>query len=153
MFVLALIGVPVLEIVAFVEVGRAIGWLAAIVLLIATSLVGVRLLRVQGRSAIEGVSLAVAEQRSPGRAVVYGALGFLGSLLLVVPGFVTDVLGVLLLLPPTRALTRRWISHHYGSRAMSFLATAGRFTPGGRPTRPADVDSTAIDDDLDRLDR
>jgi UPF0716 protein FxsA len=153
MFVLALIGVPVLEILVFIEVGRAIGWLAAIVLLIATSLVGVRLLRVQGRSAIEGVSLAVAEQRSPGRAVVYGALGFLGSVLLVVPGFVTDLLGVLLVLPPTRSLTRRWISHHYGSRAMSFLASAGRFTPGGRPPRPADVDSTAIDDDLSRLDR
>jgi UPF0716 protein FxsA len=151
MFVLVLIGVPVLEVFAFIEVGIAIGWLLAIVLLLGISLLGVPILRIQGRSAIERVSLAVSERRPPGRAAIDGALGFLGGMLLVVPGFVTDALGALLLFPPTRALGRRWISRHYAGRAMGFVATAGRFASGTRRARPADVESTAVDDDRDQL--
>jgi UPF0716 protein FxsA len=153
MFVLVLIGVPVLEVFVFIEVGRAIGWLLAVVLLLGTSVLGARLLRIQGRSAIERVSLAVSEHRAPARAALDGALGFLGGMLLVVPGFLTDVLGAVLLLPPARTLTRRWISRHYAGRTMGFVATAGRFASRDRGVRPADVESTALDDDPDLLGR
>lgn len=153
MFVLVLIGVPVVEVFVFIEVGRAIGWLLAVLLLLGSSVLGARLVRIQGRSAIERVSLAVSEHRAPGRAAIDGALGFLGAALLVVPGFVTDVLGALLLLPPTRRLTRRWMSRHYAGRAMSFVATAGRFTSREPGVRPVDVESTAVEDDLDQLGR
>ena len=151
MFVLVLIGVPVVEVFVFVEVGRAIGWLLAVVLLLGTSVLGVRLLRVQGRSAVERVSRALSEHRAPAGAAIDGALGFLGGALLVVPGFVTDLLGAWLLFPPTRTLTRRWLSRRYAGRTMSFVATAGRFASGYRGARPADVESTAIDDDADEL--
>jgi UPF0716 protein FxsA len=153
MFVLVLIAVPALELFVLIEVAHAIGWLLAVVLLLGTSLVGIQIVRIQGRSTIERVSLAVSERRAPGRPALDGALGFLGGLLLVLPGFVTDALGALLLLPPTRALTRRWISRRYAARMMSFVAAAGRFTPGGRAARPADVDSTAVEDDPDELER
>ena len=153
MLFLALIGVPVVEVLAFIEVGRAIGWLAAFVLLIATSLLGAQLLRIQARAAIERVSLAVSGQRPTPAAAIDGALRFLGAALLVVPGFVTDALGALLLLPFTRSLVRRRISRHYAGRLMSFSARAGRFASGPHATRPADVDATAIDDDLDELGR
>ena len=153
MFVLVMIGVPILELFVFVEVGYAIGWLLAVVLLLGTSLLGVQVLRIQGRSAIDRVSLAVSEHRAPARVAVDGALGFLGALLLIVPGFVTAVLGALLLFPLTRTLTRRWISRRYAARVMSFAATAGRFAPGNRVAPSFDVESTAIDDDLDQLNR
>lgn len=153
MFVLILIGVPVLEVFVFIEVGRAIGWLLAVVLLLGTSVLGVQLLRIQGRSAIERVSLAVSERRAPGRAAVDGALGFLGALLLVVPGFVTALLGALLLFPATRRLARRWMSRHYAARVMSFTAAARRFAPGNRGAPAFDVESTAVDDDPDQLSR
>jgi UPF0716 protein FxsA len=153
MFVLVLIGVPILELFVFIEVGHAIGWLLAVVLLIGASLLGVQVLRIEGRSAIDRVSLAVSEHRAPARVAVDGALGFLGALLLVVPGFVTAVLGSLLLFPLTRTLTRRWISRHYAARVMSFAATAGRFAPPNRVDPSFDVESTAIDDDLDQLGR
>jgi UPF0716 protein FxsA len=153
MFLLILIGVPVVEVFAFIEVGRAIGWLLAVALLLGTSVVGVQLVRIQGRSAIERVSLAVSEQRAPGRAVIDGALGFLGGLLLVVPGFVTDVLGALLVLPPTRAQARRWLSRHYTGRMMRFVATTGRFAPRDRVAPEADFESTAVDDDSEQLGR
>jgi len=151
MFVLVMIAVPVLEVLVLIEVAQAIGWLVALALLLGTSLLGVRLVRVQGRSAIERVSLAVSEHRAPGSAAIDGALGFLGGVLLVIPGFVTDALGAVLMLPSTRALTRRWISRRYASRVLSFVATAARFTSRERGARPADVESTAIDDDQDPL--
>jgi len=80
-------------------------------------------------------------------------LGFLGAVLLVVPGFVTDALGVLLLLPRTRALTRRWLSRHYAGRTMRFVASTGRFASRDRGRRPDDVESTAVDDDPYELGR
>ena len=154
MFVLLLIAWPVVEIVVFIEVGHAIGWLLAIAAVLGTSVLGAQLLRIQGRSAIERVSLAVAEHRPPARPAINGLLGFLGAVLLVIPGFVTDALGVLLLLPPTRALTRRWLSRHYAGRVMRFVATTGRFASRDSGRRPDDVDSTAVvDDDQHRLGR
>lgn len=152
-FLLVLIGVPVLEVLAFIEVARAIGWLVATVLLLGTSVIGLRLLRSQGRLAVGRVSLAVSERRAPGRAAVEGALGLLGSLLLVIPGFLSDIVGALLLLPPTRALTRRWLSHRYAARVLSFATTAERFTARNRATRSADVESTAYEDDAEQLGR
>jgi UPF0716 protein FxsA len=160
LFLLLLIGVPLLELLAFILVGHAIGWLPDIILLLAISVLGTRLLRFQGRSAIDGVSRAIAQRRAPGPAVLDGALGFLGSVLLAFPGYVTDALGALLLLPPTRKLAHGWISRHYASRLVRFVAAAGRFA-GAERRRPeqqhrahhADVDSTAVDDDLDELGR
>ena len=151
MFALAFILVPVLEVLAFVEVGRTIGWVPALALLLATSLVGVRVLRIQGRSAIERVSLAISERREPGRAAIDGLLGFLGAALLAIPGFVTDALGVILLLPLSRRIVGRRLSRHYGGRAMRFATTSARFAAGARGRPPADVDATAVEDDLDQL--
>jgi len=153
MFVLVLIGIAVVEVFAFIEVGRAIGWLIAVVLLLGTSVLGARMLLIQGRLAIQRVSLALSEHRAPGNTAIDGALGFLGCMLLLIPGFVTDVLGALLLLPLTQKLTRRWMSRHYAGRVMSFVAAAGRFAPDSRGGRSADVESTLVEEDPDQLGR
>jgi UPF0716 protein FxsA len=153
MFVLVLIGVPVVELFVFVEVGHAIGLRLALLLVLVGSVIGARVTRVQGRAAIERVSLAVSENRAPAGAAIDGALGFLGGVLLTIPGFVTDFFGVLLLLPPTRKLTRRRISRHYAGRAMRFVAATGRFASRERGVRQADVESTAVEDDFDQLGR
>jgi len=148
-FVLLLIAVPLIEVFVLIEVAHAIGWTAALLLLAAASLLGMRLVRIEGRAAIRRVSSAVSGRPQ----AADGALGFFGSLLLAIPGFVTDALGALLLLRPTRALTRRWISRRYATRLMNFVAASSRFTPRGRGRWPADVESTAVEDDLDRLGR
>ncbi|MEA2207761.1 MAG: protein FxsA [Solirubrobacteraceae bacterium] len=152
-FVLALIGLPVLEVLALIEVARAIGWLAALVLLLATSLLGTQLLRVEGRLAVERISRAVAQRRPAGDAALDGALRFLGAALLALPGFVTDAAGALLLLAPTRALIRRRMSRRLARRAVSLFERTGRFAPRGPAQRRADVESTAFEDDLDQLER
>jgi UPF0716 protein FxsA len=159
MFVLLLIAVPLVEVLAFIEVGEAIGWLLALLLLIGTSVLGVQLLRAQGRAAIDRLALARAGSRPTADGAIDGALALLGATLLAVPGFVTDALGLLLLLKPTRALARRRLSRHYAARLMRFLSRTARFSAGApagaraRSRPPADVDSTAIDDDFEQLDR
>jgi UPF0716 protein FxsA len=148
MFLLALIAVPLLELAAFVAVGLSLGWLPAIALLAAMSLLGVFALRAEGRAAFAGMSLAASEGRSPGPAALDAALGLLGAVLLVVPGFVTGAVGAVLLISPTRHALRRALSRHLARRVMRFGFAAQRFTPGAHP---ADVDASAIDDDLARL--
>ncbi len=154
MFLLLLIAVPLVEVLVFVEVAQAIGWPIALVLLLATSVLGTQLLRIQGRTAIQRLSLAVAERRPPGAPALDGALGFLGAALLALPGFATDALALVLLFEPTRRLVRRRLSRHYSARMMSLLARTGRFGSRGAAGRTwADADSTAVEDDLEQLDR
>ncbi|MBA3807009.1 MAG: FxsA family protein [Solirubrobacterales bacterium] len=151
MLVLALLGVAALEVFAFVEVARAIDWPWALLLLLGTSALGTRLLGIQRRLAVERVSRAVAERRATAGGAIDGALGFLGSVLLAFPGFVTDLLGTLLILRPTRSLARRWVSHRYAPTVMRFAATAERFGGGARGAPAADVDSTAVEHEPDQL--
>jgi UPF0716 protein FxsA len=154
MVLLAFIALIALEVVALIEVAHAIGWLLALVVLFGTSLLGRQALRIEARAASRHVSEALAAHRAPGRAALHGVLGFLGGVLLLVPGFITDAFGVLLLLPPTRSLAERSVLHRFAGRLTQFATVTGRFTPGARFTpRPADVDSTAVDDDLDQLGR
>jgi UPF0716 protein FxsA len=145
-----LLVVPAAEVFVFIEVGLAIGWLAALALLLGTSALGVVLLRLQARSVIRRASPAIRGRRAPGIVAIDAALGFLGCLLLVVPGFITDALGALLVLAPTRALLGRSISRRLARRLMGFAAAAERLAPRGRGPRPADVEGTAVEDDPER---
>ena len=133
------------ELFVVIEVAGAIGVGATILLLILSWPLGAWALRTQGRAVWRRLSAAVAAGRSPGREVLDGALVLLGGLLLIVPGFISDVIGALALLPPTRALLRRGLARNLQSR---FVVTATRF---GNPSRPYDVDSTATDVDQAQL--
>ncbi len=144
---LLLIAWPVAEVYVAIQVAEAIGVLWMLLLLIASWPIGTWALRSQGRAAWRRLGDAAALGRPPGREVLDGSLILLGGLLLILPGFITDALGVFLLLPPTRALVRRTLVRNFQSR---LVVTATRFT-----RRPADydVDSTATDVDPPRLHR
>jgi UPF0716 protein FxsA len=142
---LLLIGWFVVELFVVIEVAGVIGIGATILLLILSWPLGAWALRAQGRAAWRRLSAAVAAGRSPGREVLDGVLVLVGGLLLIVPGFISDVLGALALLPPTRALLRRPLARNLQSR---FVVTATRF---GNASGPYDVDSTATDVDQAQL--
>jgi UPF0716 protein FxsA len=100
--------VPLAELYLIFEVvGDGLGWLPTLALLVAASLLGTALLRSQGRSVWRQFQRTLAEGRMPHREVVEGALVIFGGAFLITPGFITDVVGLLLLLPPTRAVARR----------------------------------------------
>jgi UPF0716 protein FxsA len=99
---LALVGVPLLEIYVVIEVGRAIGVPATLALLILDALLGTVLMRSQSRAVWRRARETLRAGGVPGREVLDGALVIAGGALLIAPGFITDVLGALLLLPLTR---------------------------------------------------
>src|ERR671924_275465 len=99
--------VPLAELYVILKVGDAIGVPWTILLLAADSVLGSILLRSQGRAVWRRFSEAVAQGRMPHREVQDGVLVIFGGAFLITPGFITDVLGLLMLLPPTRALIRR----------------------------------------------
>ena len=143
--VLVLVVWVVAEVFVAIKVADAIGVLATVGLLLLSWPVGSWALRSQGRAAWERLGAAVSAGRSPGREVLDGALVLIGGLLLIVPGFISDVLGALALLPPTRALLRRQLARNLQSR---LVVSAKRFTGAARPY---DVDSTASDIDQPQL--
>src|SRR5579871_1826438 len=103
----ALIVFVVAELFVIVEVGRAIGVLDTIALLIVVSLVGIALMRRIGLGVWRRAQSRVQAGEVPGKELVDGVLVLAGGALLAVPGFISDVLGLLLFLPPVRALVRR----------------------------------------------
>lgn len=130
---------PVAEVFVAIKIAESIGVLLMLVLLVAGWPLGTWALRSEGRIVMRRLAAAIAEQRPPGREVLDGALVLVGGGLLIVPGFITDALGVLLLFPPTRALARVLFVRNLRSRA---VLRAVHFSAG---SRPYDVDSTAVD--------
>jgi UPF0716 protein FxsA len=125
--VLVFVLVPLAEILVILQVGEAIGgwWTAA--LLVADSLLGAYLLRLEGRRAWSEFRSALEDGRWPGDEVAQGALVIVGGTLLLTPGFLTDALGFLFLLGPTRRIVARRLRARVGQAAGSGTATsAGR---------------------------
>lgn len=114
---LLLLAVGVVEISVLVLVGNAVGVLPTIGLLIAGAVLGSWMLRREGRRAFEAFNEAARLRRPPEREVADGVLIVAGGLLIVLPGFVSDVLGLLCLLPPTRAFLRRRLQRGAERRA------------------------------------
>src|SRR3954451_9707832 len=98
--------VPIAELYVIIQVGQAIGALPTIAILIADSIIGSLLLKHQGRAAWRRFNEALQAGRVPAREVLDGALVIFGGAFLITPGFISDIIGLLLLIPPTRALVR-----------------------------------------------
>jgi UPF0716 protein FxsA len=147
------LALPILEIYVIIQVGQAIGVVPTIALLILDGFAGAALARSQGRTAWERFNLALSQGRGPARETFDGAMIILGGALLLAPGFITDVVGFALLIPPTRAafravvarLARRRVA--FGWAIPASPPGAGR-TGAGRPTgRDYDYEGTASEVD------
>src|SRR4051812_35301829 len=157
LLVLLFIVVPIVELFVIIQVGEAIGVLPTIALLTADSVLGSMLMRSQGRTAWRRFNAALAEGRMPHREVLDGVLVIFGGAFLLTPGFLTDVLGAILLLPPTRALVRGVVARRLLPRVVvtglgGLAGAGGRGGPArARPTDAGDVDGTATEVDPPRL--
>lgn len=155
LLLILLVAVPLVELYVIIQVGQWIGALPTIAILIADSLIGSLLLRAQGRSAWRRFNLAVGEGRVPTREVLDGVLIVFGGALLITPGFLSDIAGILFLLPPTRSLVRRVMLRNVAARmaagATSWGAgrVAGRW--GSRTGADYDVEGTATEHRQERL--
>ena len=135
---------PLAELYVILKVGDAIGAVWTIALLAADSLLGALLLRSQGRSVWRRFNAALAEGKMPHREVMDGVLVIFGGAFLITPGFITDIFGLLLLVPPTRALIRSRVVRRLGRRvAVSVGSPPGRSRPDRSRPRDYDVEGTA----------
>ena len=102
---LALLALPIMELAAFIAVAEAIGFLWALMLMVATSMAGAMVLRHAGGNHIARVRVAMGEGGFTAlQADSAGTLTLLAGILLLIPGFITDALGLLLLLAPLRRM-------------------------------------------------
>ena len=119
---IAFVVVPLLEIYVLIQVGQVIGLGWTILLLVADSIVGGWLIRREGVRAWQALRAASEQGRMPARELADGALIVLGGALMLSPGFVTDVLGLVLILPLTRPLFRRVLASYAASRATVYVS-------------------------------
>ncbi len=147
LLVLLFIVVPIAELYVIIQIGQAIGVLPTIGLLLADSVVGSWLMRQQGRAVWRRFTEAVQAGRPPASEVIDGALVLMGGALLLTPGFLTDILGAVLLVPPTRAVVRRVLARRFVGRMTASLRTRGGAAPPPHAPRSRDVDGTAYDTD------
>lgn len=149
---------PIAEFFVALKVAEAIGVLLTVILLLVSWPVGLWLMKAEGRAAWARLRAASAQGRPPGGEVIDGALVLFGGALLIVPGFISDVLGLCLLVSPVRRLARTGIARNLQSR---LVVAATRFAPpsGSAPSGSAaspsgyDVESTATDIDGPQLQR
>jgi UPF0716 protein FxsA len=151
LLVVLFIVVPIAELVVLIQIGELIGVWWTIALLVADAVLGSVLARSQGRTAWRRFNDAVAAGRMPGREAIDGALVLFGGALLLTPGFLSDILGIALLLPPTRALVRRVLVRHFAARMMISMS-APREPRGPRARQAYDVEGSAVDAPPDGLD-
>jgi UPF0716 protein FxsA len=147
LLVVALLAWPAVEIFVMIEVANAIGVLAMLLLLVASCPIGMWVLRSRGSAAWRRLAGAVLAGRPPGREVLDGALVLFGGGLLVVPGFIADALGTLVVLSPVRRALGSLIVRNLRNKLLVNVARVATARSEN------DVDSTAHEIDQPRLPR
>ena len=148
LLLLLLIGVPLIEIAVFIEVGGIIGLWPTIGIVIVTAVIGTAMLRQQGLATLQRARSELAAQRLPVKEIFDGLCLLVAGALLLTPGFVTDTFGFILLLPPLRLILGRWLWQALIARGkvrVDLNGDAGG-TPGGPRARP-DAGSPIIEGD------
>lgn len=141
--ILTILLLPIVEIAIFIKVGQIIGLLPTLALVIGAAILGGLVLRQQGLSVLTQMRGNVASGQMPGRTIADAMMLGLAAVLLVLPGFFTDVLALALLLPPVRG----WIYKALASRVRVVDTAGHRARPDPydpRLRRPGTID---LDDD------
>lgn len=132
--VLLFVVLPLVEIYVAVQVAHVIGGLDTILLLVIMSFAGAWLAKREGFGIWRRMQLTLNEGRMPTNELIDTGLIFAGGVLMFVPGFVTGILGLLLLLPPIRALARNGLKHRFRNRVTRYTGYVVR--PGQQPGEP-----------------
>ncbi len=118
LFVLVFLVVPLVELYVLIQVGSAIGALPTVALLVLMGVVGGWLMKREGLGVIRGVQSQLRSGRVPAAEVVDGFLILFGGALMLTPGFLSDALGLALLIPPVRALVRAGLARRLRHRVI-----------------------------------
>ena len=142
LLVVLFVGVPLLEIFALIQVGQVIGPWWTILLLVLDSVLGAWLIRREGGRAWRALTAALQTGRMPAKELADGGLILVGGTLMLTPGFVTDALGILFILPVTRPVARRLLTQVITRR----LLASGNTTRPGPGSGGSVVRGEVVDD-------
>lgn len=138
---LILLLLPVLEIIVLIQVGKTIGILQTLGLLVLMAILGAYFLRRQSASTLARARQRLQSGQMPAREMLEGLLISFGGVLLLVPGFITDLLAMTLLFPPTRHALVTWLAAKGGAQILGgpggfvFTRFGGGFPPQAGPGR------------------
>ena len=122
---LAIVAYGVVEISLYLAIGKAIGILPTLLIILVTSIIGGIAIRTTGIRTIANIQADLAKGIMPGVALIEGLMSLIGGVLLVLPGVVTDVLGLILLIPQTRKMFRplimSWLRRKTKNRQMVII--------------------------------
>lgn len=164
-FLLLLLLFPVLELFVLVKVGMSIGFLPTFLLVVAGSMLGVLVVRVAGLATAFSARQSLARGELPAQQMLDGLMMTIGGGLLVLPGFLSDVLGLLCLMPFTRRLIVGKVRNRAEAQAarqrafaenMHSAGSAGSMHPGAaRPEtrRPEVIEGEVIEGEFEPLDK
>lgn len=110
------IGIPLIELFLFVQIGRRIGLEPTIAIVILTGFLGAVLTKRQGLQVLAKYQKALAEGRMPHAEVIEGLMILVAGAVLLTPGFLTDAIGFALLVPPVRAVVRQFAGRYLKDR-------------------------------------
>ena len=113
---LSIILIPIIEIYIFIKIGSQIGAFKTIFLIFFTAVVGVYYAKHEGLNTIKSGLTNIVRNQIPAYELISGAAIAFAAILLIIPGFATDVLGFLLIFPPTRRLLFNRFSKNYESK-------------------------------------
>jgi UPF0716 protein FxsA len=139
LLVAAFVGVPLLEIYLLVTVGQVIGPWWTLLLLVLASVLGAWIVRREGGRAWRALTEALRTGRMPARELADGALVLIGGTLMLTPGFATDAVGLLLLLPFSRPVARRLLTAVVARRLLGAQTRRRPGPPAGGPVVRGDV--------------
>lgn len=140
------VAIVVLEVAVFVLVGSAIGVLATIALVIAAAVAGIILLRAQGFGVLSRMQAETAAGRVPAREIADGVVILVAAVLLIIPGFVTDIVGLLLFIPPLRDAAWRFLLPRMRNNTAAFMAMRNGPRPPDHRGPVVDADASDITD-------
>lgn len=141
---LALLAAPVVEIYVIIQVGGAIGALPTLALLLATAALGVLVIRGQGVDLVRRAQVQVRAGEDPTPEMLDRLLIIAAGVLLILPGFLSDVIAVLLLVPPLRHM----LGHDLGRRIARRVSAAVRVATSPGATAPGQVYDARVVEDL-----
>ena len=119
--------IPIVEVMVLIRMGQAIGFWNTVLTLILIGVVGSFVARVEGLRAVVNIQRALERGEPPAWPMIDGLLVFLAGVFLVIPGFLSDVVALALLLPPTRQLIKAWIRSRIERALRRSRETGGGF--------------------------
>ena len=141
------VGVPILEIALFIQVGGWLGLWPTLGIVILTALAGTLLLRTQGLQTMGRLQSSVSQGANPMDPIAHGALILVSAVLLLTPGFFTDALGLSLLIPPVRAYLIKSGANRFASS--SFIHVKGSWQDQTQDSAPKDTN--IVDGDYEEV--